>query len=370
MSTASSIISPEADYIEESLMDTIAPLLKMLEPADLFKVMKQALVEAEKRAKVSTKAVPASKKAGSMPKGVVPKQLLKPRAWVEFTLAHALENGWEEFTVHQSKKDKATGDVIEEEIAMPASILHDGAYVYDGSVTDKTPAGKQLIQKDAMSLSKQRKETGHPTWEEFEAAYIDTVPADDETVSTTSSAKKVVVKVTAAEKAAAAEAKKAEKEAEKAEKKAAKEIERAEKKAEKEAEKAAKKADKEAEKAAAKAAKEAAKKPSAKVVVPAAAIKKAIATAKAAPIKATTVPAAVKPVPKPVVKPVTVSAWTCPADGMVHPWSFKGKQYLRNSDNEVWLKGSDGGCGEWQGIYLVAEDRIDDSIPEPEFADE
>jgi hypothetical protein len=55
---------------------------------------------------------------------------------------------------------------------------------------------------------------------------------------------------------------------------------------------------------------------------------------------------------------------------MVHPWAYKGKQYLRNSDNEVWLKGADGGCGEWQGIYLPAEDRIDDSVEEPVFEDE
>jgi hypothetical protein len=55
---------------------------------------------------------------------------------------------------------------------------------------------------------------------------------------------------------------------------------------------------------------------------------------------------------------------------MVHAWPYKGKQYLRNSDNEVWLKGADGGCGEWQGIYLAAEDRIDDSVPEPVFEDE
>jgi hypothetical protein len=55
---------------------------------------------------------------------------------------------------------------------------------------------------------------------------------------------------------------------------------------------------------------------------------------------------------------------------MVHPWPYKGKQYLRNSDNEVWLKGEDGGCGEWQGIFKPTEDRIDDSVPEPVFDDE
>ena len=83
---------------------------------------------------------------------------------------------------------------------------------------------------------------------------------------------------------------------------------------------------------------------------------------KAAPVKAT----AVK---KPAAAPAK-EEWTCPADGMVHAWPYKGKQYLRNSDNEVWLKGADGGCGEWQGVYLPAEDRIDDSVAEPEFDDE
>jgi hypothetical protein len=62
--------------------------------------------------------------------------------------------------------------------------------------------------------------------------------------------------------------------------------------------------------------------------------------------------------------------WSCPTDGMVHLWQYKGKQYLRNSDNEVWLKGEDGGCGEWQGMFKPTEDRIDDSIAEPVFADE
>ena len=65
-----------------------------------------------------------------------------------------------------------------------------------------------------------------------------------------------------------------------------------------------------------------------------------------------------------------VESWSCPADGEVHPWPYKGKQYLRNSDNEVWLKGEDGGCGEWAGIFKPTEDRIDDSVPEPVFDDE
>ena len=377
-SAVESKTAPVADPVE---MEVVLATLKSLETADLFKVMKQALAAAEKR---STSAAPrgkaaAAKKAGSMPKGVVPPQLRKPRAWVDFTLRHALENGWETFTVFQTKKDKETGEKIEEEIEMSESVLHEGAHVYDGSVTEKTPAGKQLIHKDAMSLSKQRwapkeKKGTHPElYAEFEAAYVEEEVDVPEAASVASS--KVVVKMTSAEKTAAAEAKKAEKAALAAAKKAEKEALAAAKKAEREALAAAKKAEREAEKEAKKAAKEAAKKPSAKAPVPAAAIKKVSAPVKA-PAAASASAAVAAPVKAPVKKaPVAAvvpkkEEWSCPADGMVHPWPYKGKQYLRNSDNEVWLKGADGGCGEWQGIYKPAEDRIDDSVAEPVFEDE
>lgn len=370
---ASEVTDSETESVASVDMDSLVSQLKQLESADLFKVMKQALAEAEKRAKGTTGRATAAKKAGSMPKGVVPPQLRKPRAWVEFTLKHALENGWEPFTVYQTKKDKETGEKMEEEIEMPGSILHEGAHVYADSVTEKNPAGKQLIQKDAMSLSKQRwapkeKKGTHPElYAEFEASYVDELPADD-TASETSSTKKTVVRKTAAEKAAEAEEKKAQKEQEKAEKKAAKEAEKLAKKAEKDAEKEAKKAEKEAEKLAKKAEKEAAKKPASKSPVPA----KVIAPAKAGSVASASTPAAVVKAPvkaKPVAAP-KAEEWSCPADGMVHPWPYKGKQYLRNSDNEVWLRAADGGLGEWQGIYNAAEDRIDDSAEEPVYEDE
>jgi hypothetical protein len=362
-------------------LDAVLASLKTLEAADLFKVMKQALAAAEKRSTGTSargRAAAAAKKPGSMPKGVVPPQLRKPRAWVDFTLQHALENGWESFTVFQTKKNKVTGEKEEEEIEMPGSILHDGAHVYDGSVTEKCPTGKQLIHKDAMSLSKQRwapkeKKGTHPElYEEFEASYVEEAVAAEDDSSETSSTKKVVVRKTAAEKAAEAEAKKAAKEAEKAEKKAAKEAEKAEKKAEKEREKAEKKAEKEREKEAKKQEKEAAKKPASKAPVPAAAVKKAAAPAAAvkAPVKAAPAAAVKAPVKKPAASAPKKEEWSCPADGLVHSWPYKGKKYLRNSDNEVWAQGADGGCGDWQGIYLPAEDRIDDSVPEPAFEDE
>ena len=362
----------ESVAVPAVVLDALVAQLKQLDAPDLFKVMKQALAEAEKRTK-GGKATAAAKKAGSMPKGVVPPQLRKPRAWVEFTLKHALENGWESFTVFQTKKDKETGEKIEEEIEMPGSVLHDGAHVYEDSVTEKCPTGKQLIQKDAMSLSKQRwapkeKKGTHPElYKQFEAEYVEEV-ADEDTASETSSTKKTVVRKTAAEKVAEAEAKKAAKEAEKAEKKAAKEEEKAAKKAEKEAEKEAKKAEKEAEKATKKAEKEAAKKPSAKAPIPAAAVKKAAAPV--TPVKASSA-ATAKAVPAaPVKAKKAVEEWSCPADGMMHPWNYKGKRYLRNSENEVYLPGADGGLGVWQGLYVPGEDRIDDSVPEPVYEDE
>jgi hypothetical protein len=251
---------------------------------------------------------------------------------------------------------------------MPESILHDGAYVYKDSVTDKCKSGKQLIHKDAMSLSKQRwapkeKKGTHPElYELFEGSYVEEQLCETDDASVTSSVKRTVVRKTAAEKAAEADAKKAEKEAEKEAKKAAKEAEKEAKKAEKEAEKEAKKAEKEAEKAAKKAEKEAAKKPVSRAPVPAAAVKTVV--------KAESVSSSGKVAVKKVTPVVKKEEWSCPADGMVHPWSFKGKMYLRNSDGEVWLRAADGGCGDWQGMYLVGEDRIDDSVPEPVFEDE
>ena len=268
---SSDTVSVASATLKETTMitvDEILSSLKSFETAELFKLIKAATTEAEKKSKTpktATKATTA-KKTGSMPKGTIPPQLKKPRAWVEFTLNHALENGWEAFTVVQKKKVRGEGgqDVtLEEQIEMPASELHDGAYVFKGSVTEKTPQGRQLIHKEAMSLSKQRKDANHSTYAEFEAQYVDETSDDESVTSSTSSQKKIVVKKTAAEKEAEAEAKRAAKEAEK-------EAKKAEKKAEKEAEKAAEKAAKKAEKEALAEQKKETKKPvAAKAPVPA-----------------------------------------------------------------------------------------------------
>lgn len=358
------------EEVEVSKMESILAALKELETDELFKVMKQALSAAEKKSKTGAKAATGrGKKAGSAPKGVAPPQLKKPRAWVDFTLAHALDNGWEEFVVQQKKKDKATGETTVEEIVMPASETatdDEGNVfnVYEGSVDEKHPLGRQMIQKEAMSLSKQRKAEGHETWAEFEAQYEED-EGDEKSVASGSGSSVTVVRKSAAEKAAELAAKKeavaAKKEEEKAAKKAEKEAAAAEKKAAKEEEKAAKKAEKDAEKAA--------KAPAVKRTGPVAAgaAKATLAAKKAEPKTVAAKPAA-------AVKKVVAGkkdSFVCPTqDGAVYPWTWNGVEYMRNCHNQVWLKDEEGSIGDWQGVYLPAENKIDDSAEEPAFDDE
>jgi len=260
---------------------------------------------------------------------VVPNQLKKPRAWIEFTLKHAQEHGWEPFTIVSKKSKEST--------EMPGSFEHNGVHVYKESVTEKTPDGKQLIYTYAMSLSKQRwspksnSGTHENLYKEFEQHYVEDVVIHVEPK----------VKVTMEQKQEQAALKKAEKEREKEEKKAEKEREKALKKAEKEAEKQREK--------------------DAKKANP---VKKASPVKKEKKTESVVVPE--KKSSLTLLKKKKVE-WSCPADGQLHPWPFKGTNYLRNSDNDVYLRGEDGGMGDWQGVYLPTEDRIDDSVPEPEY---
>jgi len=307
-------------------------LIKQLDAHDLTKLLKAVIAELGKKVTGSK----TTKKTGSMPKGVVPPQLMKPRAWVDFTLKHAQENGWESFTVHQSKKDKETGETNEMEIEMPASIEVEGRHIFPDSVDEKNPQGKTLIHKDAMSLSKHywapkmNEGAREDLYEEFLAQYEASDSESEEPV-------------------------KKNKESEKEEKKRVKEEEKAAKAAEKEAEKAAKLAEKE-EKAAAKEAEKAAK-----AAEKAKKEKKPATTPVATPVKVT------KAVPQAPLKAAkAATTWSCPADGQLHRWTFKGEAMLRNSDNEVWKAASDG-LGEWMGIYDPKTGKFDDSAEEPQF---
>jgi hypothetical protein len=74
---------------------------------------------------------------------------------------------------------------------------------------------------------------------------------------------------------------------------------------------------------------------------------------------------------KKAVPAVVAEDWTPPAlAGAVKTWSFKGKTYLRNAENEIWLKTASGEVGEWQGVYIPTEDRIDDSVEEPVYEED
>lgn len=406
---------PEASEVSSVASSEVKPevAFKGLTKADMAKLLLQMMgadavaeLASEKKAtkKTSSKKTDKpekekkEKKTGSQPKGKVPKQLLKPRAWVEFTLAHALENGWEEFVIHQSKKDKETGEVVEEEIVMPASELNDdGCWVYEGTIgSAKYLSGRQMIQKEAMSLSKQRwapkTKTGthEELYEEFDAQYEEPEDDDEGKSVKTESSSKVVKRMTIAEK-----------EAEQARKKEEKEAEKEAKKLEKEAEKEAKKAAKEAEKAVKAAEKSTTPKKSAssaKTPIPAGKAKEVLAAkmaeAKAAKsaksvaseepeeeeeeevVKPKMVPskAAAKPVPAPVSakRPAVVKKdiWTCEDDGQLHPWTFGGKKYLRMFSGEVYEAGEDGGCGEWAGMWDAKKQKIDDSVAEPNYDEE
>jgi hypothetical protein len=272
MSTVSETAATEA--MAYNSIEYIQTALKTLTTSDLFKLIKLATAEAEKQTKTAEKALAKQEKALAKQEKTTkkkstsgqaggPPQLKKPRAWVEYTLTDAIANGWEAFTVRSTHTDKTTGEKIIEEIEMPASVLYDTpeviAHIFEGSVSEAHPTGKQLKHKDAMSLSKQRKETGHPTYAAFEAQYIDMPAAtgagdSSETDASSTSKASSTRRLTAAEKEALAEQKREAK-------KAAKELEKEEKRREKEElkttilkqleEKAAKKkAAKEAEKAA------------------------------------------------------------------------------------------------------------------------
>jgi hypothetical protein len=357
MSVISESASVASAATETMNATTAIAAVKHMELADIFKLLKVYTAEAEKRAKsdakgATKKRVPKEKKE----KKPVPTQLRKNHAWVAFTLKHAQENGWEEFVITKAKSG--------EEILMPASTTHEGAHIYEDSINDKTPKGRQINRSEAMSLAKVRKDANHSSWEEFEAQFVpdeesSASESSDESKSTTSS-KKSVTRKTAAEK-----------EREKEEKKAAKEKEKAEKKAEKEAAAAAKKAEKEAEKAK-KAAEKTEKKPATKTS-PAPAPKKAAggAGAKASDTEAEDKPA--KAVKKITVKKVEDASEKIPTvadDGQAHLVTWKGKSYYMMASGEAWIQNKDKSMGKWVGMFDETKNILDETVEEPTFDEE
>jgi hypothetical protein len=353
MSTTESVESVESvQSVEVIDLEVVLATLKLFGAADLFKVIKTATTRVETLIKKGAKA-----KKEDGPKKPTPPQLQKPKAWVSFTLKHAQQHGWEEFI----------RAIKNEEIEMPASEEKDGKHLY--------PDGKQMIMTHAMSLSKQRwspkaKEGTHKElYEEFSAEFEQ---AKEDLEAPEWLAPPKTVRKTAAEKEAEMAEKKRLAEETKAKKKEEREKAKEETKNAKMAEKTAKvpKAAVKEPKTKEPKAKEpktkepkASSKEEAKPVPMTKAMKKALAEEMAEQMEP-----AKKPVKKPVAATATAAVWSCPADGAVHPWMYKGTAYLRNSDNEVWLEDSDGGCGEWQGVYDVADGNIDNMAKDP-YAD-
>jgi hypothetical protein len=342
---ASAVVALESDA-PVMPVDELAAQLKSLSQSDLFKLQKQLTAQLERVSKIAakpTKAKKASKKAANPNKSY--DQLKKPRAWVNFVLQYALQNGWEAFSITQLKRNKDTKKVESEEIIdMPESECVDGVYYYKGSVDPTTGKGKTMITKHAMTLSKVYKTDKPELYEQFSTTYDEEAGNESAAASESESqsevepqaeAKPVVVRKTASQKSREAE-----------EKKAAKEAEKAAAKATKEAEKAAAKAAKEAEKEAAKAVK-AEVKPKAAAPAPA-----------PAPAAAKPVTAAKKPVTKKAAA-AKVDNWVAPDEDGFHDWTWDAKLYFRNSKNHVFTQTADGQCGDWMGLWIPAELRFE-----------
>ena len=320
-----------------SSIQTIQETMNEFSLEELLTIIATATVAAKKKAKIVEKAPKEAKeKKGSMPKGELPPQLQKPFAWVDYTLKHANENGWTSYTV-KGQEEKAE-----------ASELRDGVHVFPST-------GKPLNRKQAMSLSKhywsakEEKGENQALYEAFDAQHVPSPrkvvveESDDEAASACSSAEAMAPKPK--KEKAAPKPKKTE----------------AEKEAEKEAKLAAKEADKEAKKAEKKTAKKAAPKAEA-TVSPMAASSPAVA---AAAVEEVGLEAPKKKSKKPATEAV-VDTWVPKTtDGKVYPRTIGGVAYFSNHLDQLWAKDADGGVGEWAGEFLVSENRIDATKPDP-----
>ena len=184
---------------EEQMVDLegLQNQLKQLESGDLFKVLKVALAEVERKSKAAAKQASKpvkvqkekkekkEKKVGSQPKGDTPPQLRINCAWVTYIKVDAQTNGWESYEVSKKK----------EVIVMPCSELQGEKHVFAESVTEKKPNGQELTHGNAMSLASWTKKTKPAVYEAFLLTYEEQ-PEEKKVVV----AKEPVVRKTAAEK--------------------------------------------------------------------------------------------------------------------------------------------------------------------------
>jgi hypothetical protein len=120
---------------------------------------------------------PLAKKSGSAVPGVRPPQLMKASAWVDYVLDDMRLHGWEEFVCLSGYRPKDCSEVKRSETVWPASIMHEDAWVFDGSINASTPLGTQPNLQHAMSVSKiywsvkDNSGSKPELYQEFEAAF-------------------------------------------------------------------------------------------------------------------------------------------------------------------------------------------------------
>jgi hypothetical protein len=309
-----------------------------------------------------------------------------------------------------------TGKTVTEIVERSGSIPNTIDYIYKDTKTGQmmTPAfifedtQKHLIYKDAMSLSAklrymdEEKTVLSELFNEFLESYDEPEDESDSSASssvssssTTSPSSPKVIRITAAEKEAEKERKLKEKEEEKERKRLEKEEEKERKRKEKEEEKEQKRKEKEEEKEQKRKEKEEEEKQkrkekeeqpkksspvaTKKVVVTAKKSTASTSTVSTASTASTAASSSESSTVKPVVKvakaakaapkniPVKPVVFTIPNDGYAHKWEFEGKLYMANSDRLIWTRDDQGEASEWVGVFIPEENRINTSIPEPEY---
>jgi hypothetical protein len=336
--SASKIIASDVAVEEVMPMEELIAQIKALSLTDLVKLNKQLASCMEKASKSAVKST--TKKVVN--KVVNPnrgKQLVKPRAWVNFVLNHARQNGWESFAFSQNKTDKVTKEKTQEVQEMPGSECIDGVYYFEG--TKKT-----MIPKYAMALSKIYKIEKPELYQEFDKNYV--VPSDSEVEASSVSEVEEKEEKEKEEKEEKEKPKKTKKVSDKSEEENQKKEEKPKK--ERKTKKVSDKSEDEKEEKPKKAKK--AKKVSDKSEEEE--IPSAVMTGK-------------KPVAKKMKKVENKDDFVAPDTGFAE-WTYKGVKYHRNNENEL-FKFTDSGdvdpTEDWVGVYLSEEDRIDAvDIPE------
>ena len=156
---------PEVEVQEEVQLLTLEVMMEHLpsmDPQELLELMAAVNTVLKKKWKSSP-----MKKSVEKVKKPAPKALKRNQAWIAFTLRHAMNNGWEAYTIHQETKNKATGETVPDDTARSGSVPNnaDTPYTFKDAKTGAivTPAfiyedtGKHFIYKEAMSLSAQWK---------------------------------------------------------------------------------------------------------------------------------------------------------------------------------------------------------------------